>query len=165
MTYPTQGDGTGADSASGSTDYSSQSPYGSAASEGATYGQQNYGQPTYGQAGYGQPTYGQAGYGQAGFSAQSSSPTMTNDARLGPPSNIGWAVASILFFWPLSFVAMTRAMQVYPLWQAGRQSEAEAASATAKKLGVISLVVFAALIVLYFVFIFFMVAVAASAGY
>lgn len=165
MTYPTQGDGTGADSASGYTDYSSQSPYGSAASEGATFGQQNYGQQTYGQAGYGQQAYGQAGYGQAGFSAQSASPANAIDPQLGPPSNIGWAVASILFFWPLSFVAMTRALQVYPLWQAGRHSEAEAASAMAKKLGVISLALVAVLIVLYFVFIFFMVAVAASAGY
>ena len=154
MTYPTQGDGSTADSASGYTDYSSQSPYGAAASEGA------YGQPN-----YGQPGYGQAGYGQTGFSTASSSPASTTDPQLGPPSNIGWAVASILFFWPLSFVAMTRAMQVYPLWQAGRHSEAEAASATAKKLGVISLVLVAVLIVLYVVFIFSMVAVAASAGY
>lgn len=154
MTYPTQGDGSTADSASGYTDYSSQSPYGSAASEGA------YGQPN-----YGQPAYGQAGYGQTGFSTASSSPASTTDPQLGPPSNIGWAVASILFFWPLSFVAMTRAMQVYPLWQAGRHSEAEAASATAKKLGVISLVLVAVLIVLYVVFIFSMVAVADSAEY
>lgn len=154
MTSPTQGDGSTADSASGYTDYSSQSPYGAAASEGA------YGQPN-----YGQPGYGQAGYGQTGFSTASSSPAGTTDPQLGPPSNIGWAVASILFFWPLSFVAMTRAMQVYPLWQAGRHSEAEAASATAKKLGVISLVLVAVLIVLYVVFILSMVAVAASAEY
>lgn len=160
MTYPPQGDGSGADSMPGYTDYSSQSPYGSAASEGPTYGQPTYGQPSYGQAGY-----GQSSYGRTDLSAQSSSPASTTDPQLGPPSNIGWAVASILFFWPLSFVAMTRAMQVYPLWQAGRHSEAEAASATAKKLGVISLVLVAVLIALYVVFIFVMVAVAASASY
>ncbi|HJC60094.1 MAG TPA: CD225/dispanin family protein [Candidatus Dietzia intestinigallinarum] len=120
---------------------------------------------TYPNQGYGQAGYGHTGYDQTGFSAQPSSPSNTTDPQLGPPSNIGWAVASILFFWPLSFVAMTRAMQVYPLWQAGRHSEAEAASATAKKLGVISLVLVAVLIVLYVVFIFSMVAVAASAGY
>lgn len=145
MTYPPQGDGSGADPAFGYTDYASQSPYGSAAS--------------------GQSTYGQQAYGQTGFSAQSSSLESAIDPQIGPPSNVGWAVASILFFWPLAFVAMTRALQVYPLWQAGRQSEARAASASAKKLGVISLVVVGGLILLYFVFIFVMVGVAASAGY
>lgn len=155
MTYPPQGDGSGNASQSGYPDYSSQSPYGSAVS-----GESAYGQSTYGQQGY-----GQSAYGETGFSAQSASPAGTTDPQLGPPSNIGWAVASILFFWPLSFVAMTRAMQVYPLWQAGRHTEAEAASATAKKFGVISLVVAAVLWALYFVFIFFMVAVAASTGY
>ena len=165
MTNPTQGDGSGADSAAGYTDYSAQSPYGAAAGGGATYGQADYGQGAYGQPGYGQPGYGQPGYGQTDYSAQSTSPGNSYDPQLGPPSNIGWAVASILFFWPLSFVAMTRAMQVYPLWQAGRHAEAEAASATAKKLGTISLVLIAALFVLYFVFILIMVSVAASAGY
>ena len=47
----------------------------------------------------------------------------------------------------------------------GATSFVAAPSATAKKLGVISLVLVAVLIVLYVVFIFSMVAVAASAGY
>ena len=155
MTYPPQGDGSGSDSTSGYTDYSAQSPYGSATP----------GQSSYGQSSYGQSSYGPSSHGQAGFSAQPSSQASTFDPQIGPPSNIGWAVVSILFFWPLSFVAMARALQVFPLWQAGRYAEAEAASATAKKLGGISLAVFAALFLLYFVFIFVMVGVAASAGY
>ena len=73
-------------------------------------------------------------------------------------------MASILFFWPLSFVAMTRALDVYPLWAAGRHAEAEAASASAKKLGVISLLIVAVLVVLYFVFMIAVVGLASS-GY
>ena len=146
MTYPPQGNGSGDGSTPGYTDYSAQPGYGS-------------------QSPYGSGASGHGGYGQTGFSAQSSPLAGTSDPQIGPPSNVGWAVASILFFWPLAFVAMTRAMQVYPLWQAGRHAEAEASSATAKKLGAISLAVFGALILLYFVFIFVMVGVAASAGY
>lgn len=112
----------------------------------------------------------QSGYTGGGYGAQPGYPgqsvyAQNPSARPGPPSNVGWAVASILFFWPLSFVAMTRAMDVYPLWAAGRHAEAEAASATAKKLGMISIAIVAVLIVLYLVFIFVMVALAASTGY
>ncbi|MBB1015995.1 CD225/dispanin family protein, partial [Dietzia schimae] len=103
--------------------------------------------------GYGAQTPSFAGAGGYGT---------TSEARPGPPSNVGWAVASILFFWPLSFVAMTRALDVYPLWAAGRHAEAEAASATAKKLGILSLAIVAVLIVLYFIFIFAMVGLASS---
>lgn len=146
MTYPPQGEGAGADSTPGYTGYTAQGGYNA-------------------QSAYGQGSYGQSGYGQTDFTAQSSSYANMGAAQTGPPSNVGWAVASILFFWPLSFVAMTRAMQVYPLWAAGRHAEAEAASATAKKLGMISLALVALLIVLYLVFIFVMVGVAATAGY
>src|SRR5690606_6508143 len=109
---------------SGYTDYSSQAGYGAQSA-----------QPGYGaQFPY---ASGQSTYGQTNYSAQSPSYVNTGAAQTGPPSNIGWAVASILFFWPLSFIAMTRSMQVYPLWAAGRYAEAEAASASAKKLGII----------------------------
>jgi len=156
MTYPQHGDASGPDSGSGFTDYTAQSPYMSPSS----------GQPDSGQMPYAESTYGQQGFRQDVYGAMASpSGLSTTDPQTGPPSNIGWAVASILFFWPLSFVAMTRALQVYPLWAAGRHAEAEAASATAKKLGLISIAVVAVLIVLYFVFIFVMVGVAATAGY
>lgn len=112
-----------------------------------------------------QPGFTGGNYGaQPGYSGQSVY-AQNPSARPGPPSNVGWAVASILFFWPLSFVAMTRAMDVYPLWASGRHAEAEAASATAKKLGMISIAIVAVLFVLYLVFIFVMVGLAASSSY
>ncbi|WP_295647721.1 CD225/dispanin family protein [uncultured Dietzia sp.] len=154
MTYPPQGDNSG--QGNGYTDYSSQSGYNA---------QSAYGQGAPGQSGYGQSGYGQSGYAQADYAAQNPSFGNAGAAQIGPPSNVGWAVASILFFWPLSFVAMTRALQVYPLWAAGRHAEAEAASATAKKLGMISLALVALLIVLYVVFLFILVGAAATAGY
>ncbi|MBJ7289588.1 CD225/dispanin family protein [Williamsia sp.] len=79
-----------------------------------------------------------------------------------PSANGGWAVAAIVFFWPLAFVAVSRAFSVYPLWAQGRYAEAEAASATVKRLGVISLIIIAALIVLYIVVVIIAVAVGVS---
>ena len=128
----------------------------------------NSGQDAYGQSPYGQESYGQYGHAQSGYGTQAPSYASQGGfaenpaGRPGPPSNVGWAVASILFFWPLAFVAMTRALDVYPLWASGRHTEAEAASASAKKLGIISIVVFLGLFVLYFVFIFAMVGLTAS---
>ncbi|WP_010540871.1 CD225/dispanin family protein [Dietzia alimentaria] len=156
MTYPPQDDISGQDSFG-------QEPYGQ-----GLYGQESYGQ----QGSYGQESYGQQGsYGQGGYGAQAApypgqdSVTANPAGAPGPPSNVGWAVASIVFFWPLAFVAMTRALEVYPLWAAGRHAEAEAASATAKKLGMISLAVIAAFFVLYVVFIIVMVGLASYSGY
>lgn len=107
----------------------------------------------------GQGAYGaQSGYPGQGYAADS------GPARPGPPSNVGWAVAAILFFWPLAFTAMTRALDVYPLWAAGRYAEAEAASASAKKLGMVSLGIMLGLVIMYFVMIFVMVGLASS-GY
>lgn len=113
-----------------------------------SYGQDAYAPGSYAQGSYGQGSYGQGSYGKS--------------AAPSPPSNVGWAVAAIIFFWPLAFVGMTRALEVYPLWAAGRYSEAEAASATAKRMGVISLVIWAVLIALYIVFIIAMVGIAAA---
>lgn len=152
MTYPPQGDDSGTGSTSGYTDYSAQSGYGS---------QSGYGE----QAAYGAGAPGQSMYGQTDYSAQSAAFPNAAVAQTGPPSNAGWAVASLLFFWPLSFIAMSRALQVYPLWAAGRHAEAEAASASVKKLGIISIAIVAVLIVLYFVFIFAMVALIGTADY
>lgn len=129
-------------------------PQGTGADYGHTGGDAAFG-GAYGQTGYTAPAPAYAPAGGYGAAA---------GGHVGPPSNVGWAVASILFFWPLSFVAMTRALQVYPLWAAGRHAEAEAASATAKKLGMISIAIVAVLIVLYFVFIVAVVGLA-STGY
>lgn len=110
----------------------------------------SYGHSSQGQSPYGPGMYHQPGYGAPAGGAGC------------PPSNVGWAVASILFFWPLSFVAMTRALQVYPLWAAGNHEQAQAASSSAKKLGVISLAIMAIFIVLYIIFVATMVGVTAT---
>lgn len=138
MTYPNQGDDPGRGSFG-------QGSYGHTAQ-----GQDSYGHTAQGQDSYPQGTYGQSTYGQSGYGAPAGGVPC-------PPSNAGWAVAAILFFWPLSFMAMTRASQVYPLWASGNYPQAQAASASAKKLGVISIGIAAVLLVLYFVFIVGMV--------
>src|ERR1700738_3721576 len=56
-----------------------------------------------------------------------------------PPVHAGWAVASVLFFWPLSFAAFTHAFNVYPLWARGDVAGAQAASDRVRRLGQISL--------------------------
>lgn len=79
-----------------------------------------------------------------------------------PPSNVGWAVASVVFFWPLAFSAFTHAMNVLPLWLSGNYQGAVAASARAKTLGKISLGVFVGLFVLLIVFYIIIFAVIIS---
>ena len=47
-------------------------------------------------------------------------PTSPIQPPPAPPSvNAGWAVAALLFFWPLSFSAFAHAFNVYPLWASG----------------------------------------------
>ncbi|MET9490582.1 CD225/dispanin family protein [Nocardia sp. NPDC006630] len=66
-----------------------------------------------------------------------------------PPSNVGWAVASLLVFWPLAFSAFTHALNVFPLWSEGDAEGAQHASHRARWLGIVSLCVGGALIVLF----------------
>lgn len=56
-----------------------------------------------------------------------------------PPTNVGWAVAAVVFFWPLAFSAFTHAMNVFPRWSLGDYAGAQDASDRAKKLGKISM--------------------------
>ena len=150
MTYPQQGDQSGH---AGQSGHAEQSGY---------PGQSEFGHPEFGQSQFGQGSYGeQSGYPGQGYPAQTYGQAPM-PARPGPPSNIGWAVASVLFFWPLSFTAMTRAMDVYPLWAAERYADAEAASESAKKLGMISLGLMLGLVIVYVVFLFVMVGFASS---
>ena len=76
---------------------------------------------------------------------------------LVPPSNVGWAVAALIFFWPLAFSAFTHALNVFPKWSLGDFGGAQHASDRAKKLGQISLLIFVVgmflLIVFYVVMI------------
>jgi len=66
-----------------------------------------------------------------------------------PPHNAGWAVAAVLFFWPLSFSAFSHAFNVYPLWAAGNFAGAQYASDRARRLGVLSLWIFGGLMLLF----------------
>ena len=69
-----------------------------------------------------------------------------------PPSpNAGWAVASLLFFWPLSFSAFGHAFNVYPLWASGNVAAAQYASDRVRRLGQLSLWIFGGLLLLFLV--------------
>ncbi|MBT0567415.1 CD225/dispanin family protein [Williamsia sp. CHRR-6] len=72
-----------------------------------------------------------------------------------PKTNGGWAAATLIFFWPLAFMAFSRALSVPMLWSQGRYAEAEAASHSVARLGKIALtlwiILVAAFIVLYVV--------------
>ncbi|WP_454557265.1 CD225/dispanin family protein, partial [Salmonella enterica] len=62
--------------------------------------------------------------------------------QYGPPkSNAGWAVASILFFWPIAFAAFNHLHDIYPKWAMGDHQGAQYASERVKKLGQISLLI------------------------
>lgn len=56
-----------------------------------------------------------------------------------PPSNVGWAVAAMMFFWPLAFFAFSDALKVFPRWCSGDLDGARAASSRARMLGIIAL--------------------------
>jgi hypothetical protein len=79
---------------------------------------------------------------------QQSAPTDVLPRPLPPPHHAGWAVASLLFFWPLSFSAFSHAFNVYPLWAAGDDSGARYASDRARRLGQLSLWIFGGLLLL-----------------
>lgn len=66
-----------------------------------------------------------------------------------PPHNAGWAVASLLFFWPLSFSAFNHAFDVHPLWAAGDIAGAQHASDRVRRLGQLSLWIFGGLLLLF----------------
>src|SRR4051795_11387752 len=69
-----------------------------------------------------------------------------------PPHHVGWAVAAVLFFWPLSFSAFTHAFNVYPLWAGGNYAGAQYASDRALRLGSLSLWIAGGLLLLFIIF-------------
>ncbi|MFC9788908.1 CD225/dispanin family protein [Rhodococcus sp. NPDC127528] len=89
-------------------------------------------------------------------------PGAATAGRARPPSNAGWAVASLLFFWPLAFAAFTHAFNVYPLWADGDVEGAAEASDRVRRLGQISLWLFGGLLLL-FVLVYAVVAVSVFA--
>lgn len=60
-------------------------------------------------------------------------------AERRPPVNGGWAVAALLFFWPLSFAAFTHAFNVHPMWSEGDHDGARHASNRVRRLGQVAL--------------------------
>jgi hypothetical protein len=66
-----------------------------------------------------------------------------------PSANAGWAVATLLFFWPLSFSAFAHAFNVYPLWASGNVAGAQYASDRVRRLGQLSLWIFGGLMLLF----------------
>jgi hypothetical protein len=80
-----------------------------------------------------------------------------------PPTNAGWAVAALLFFWPLSFSAFSHAFNVYPLWVRGDVAGAMAASDRVRRLGQLSLWLFGGLCLLLMIcYVAFVVALIAN---
>jgi hypothetical protein len=66
-----------------------------------------------------------------------------------PPHNVGWAVAAVLFFWPLAFSAFNHAFNVYPLWVSGNYAGAQCASDRVRRLGQLSLWIAGALLLVF----------------
>ncbi|QCQ90208.1 CD225/dispanin family protein [Rhodococcus sp. SGAir0479] len=79
-----------------------------------------------------------------------------------PPSNAGWAVATIIFFWPLAFAAFNHLHSIFPKWSMGDYMGAQYASERVKALGKIALWLFVGLLVLYVIFMIIVLVAAAN---
>ncbi|MUM19121.1 CD225/dispanin family protein [Mycobacterium sp. CBMA271] len=66
-------------------------------------------------------------------------PTSPGGPPKPPPTNVGWAVAAVVFFWPLAFSAFTNALNVTQFWLTGQYDRAQESSDRAKLLGKIAL--------------------------
>jgi hypothetical protein len=81
--------------------------------------------------------------------SEPTAPTQTAPVAGPPPHNVGWAVAAVLFFWPLSFSAFSHSLNVFPLWAAGNYAGAQYASDRARRLGQLSLWIAGGLLLLF----------------
>ncbi|MYR07378.1 CD225/dispanin family protein [Gordonia sp. SID5947] len=79
-----------------------------------------------------------------------------------PPTNAGWVVAAVIFFWPVAFAAANHSSRVFGLWSTGDYVAAREASERAKTLGKIALAVWAVLLVTMVVFYGAAIAIAIS---
>jgi hypothetical protein len=96
---------------------------------------------------------------------ESTAPTQTAPVPGPPPHNAGWAVAALLFFWPLSFSAFNHALNVYPLWAAGNFSGAQYASDRVRRLGQLSLWIAGGLLLLFLIlYAIFIIVLVAQGG-
>jgi uncharacterized membrane protein len=56
-------------------------------------------------------------------------------------NNLAWAIIGLIFFWPLGIAAIIKAVKVNQLAAAGDIAGAQAAADSAKKFGIICLVI------------------------
>jgi len=94
---------------------------------------------------------------------QYSAPSGAAPVSAPPPSNAGWAVATILFFWPLAFSAFNHLHDIYPRWAMGDHQGALEASARVKSLGKTALWIFVGVFVGFIVLYGLIIAAALSA--
>ncbi|MBM4479576.1 CD225/dispanin family protein [Prescottella equi] len=111
---------------------------------------------------YGAPAYPQQPYPAAPQYPYCPVPGQYGGQPQPPASNAGWAVASIIFFWPLAFAAFNHLHSIFPKWSMGDYQGAQYASERVKTLGKIALGIFVGLVVLYVIFIIIVLATAAS---
>lgn len=112
---------------------------------------------------YGSPAYPQQPYPSAPQYPSAPVPGQYGGQPQPPASNAGWAVASIIFFWPLAFAAFNHLHSIFPKWSMGDYQGAQYASERVKTLGKIALGVGVGLIVLSFLMSFVMFAAFAAA--
>jgi hypothetical protein len=74
-----------------------------------------------------------------------------------PPNHLGWAIAGLVLFFPTGIAAIIKSTQVDRFWMMGQHRMAQEASSSARLLGMISVVVAVALIVLWMTMFFVMV--------
>ncbi|WP_245650079.1 CD225/dispanin family protein [Millisia brevis] len=87
------------------------------------------------------------------------------DPSAAPPkSNVGWAVAAVIFFWPLAFSAFTHALDVFPAWSRGDVAGAQYHSQRARTLGLWALAIWAVIFVLMAIAYIGLIAVAVGAA-
>lgn len=58
-----------------------------------------------------------------------------------PSTQLGWAIAAVITFWPLAIPAFIYSFRVDPAWRAGDQYGAQSASRSARICGVIAVVI------------------------
>lgn len=100
-------------------------------------------------------------YPQPGFAPSGPAPL---GVPAPPPSNAGWAVAAVIFFWPLAFAAFNHSSSVFPKWATGDYAGAQYSSNRARELGRISLFVFVGLFAVFIAFYVILIVVAISSA-
>jgi len=88
--------------------------------------------------------YPPAGYPPSGYPAGYGQP-----AGAKPTGNLGWAIAAVVFFWPLAIAAFISYGKVDELWYRGDWAGAQQASESVKRYGIIALCIGLGFLVLF----------------